>query len=307
MDGVRGDISLDFCSRYSLDQDEQLFGTASLTKVWILLEYSLHWGAKALPESSLPEQVKNVLLNWTSRIAAARLVFIQRPGVSDSGINLYVAIGEQQHPRLYHTSLGAYEELLPMDLPAAIESSDFSGWTQLAEQLYLVCTNGKRDACCAKFGLLSYNRLRSLAKTRVWQSTHVGGHRFAPNVIHLPYGIYYGRVDPKHVDEFFATCQSGKISLDHYRGRACYPPPVQAAEYYLRRHGGDDGLSTFRVDSFLEAGHHVWQVRFTSDAGSRLYSIRLGYTSTNKLVFKSCRDESPEFTPQFQLLEIQSE
>src|SRR5262245_4997056 len=39
----------------SLAAGEHLFGTASRVDTWLLLEYNAPWGAKALPESPLPE------------------------------------------------------------------------------------------------------------------------------------------------------------------------------------------------------------------------------------------------------------
>ena len=65
---------------------------------------------------------------------------------------------------------------------------------------YFVCTNGQRDLCCARFGLPTYAALRERVGERVWQTTHVGGHRFAPNVLTLPQAALYGRVQPADVD-----------------------------------------------------------------------------------------------------------
>ena len=49
----------------------------------------------------------------------------------------------------------------------------------------LVCTHGARDACCGKFGYGFYVEMRGLAAVRgdgvrVWRTSHLGGHRFAP-------------------------------------------------------------------------------------------------------------------------------
>ena len=58
----------------------------------------------------------------------------------------------------------------------------------------LVCTHGSHDVCCATFGYPSYDELRRryapklAGSLRVWQVSHLGGHRFAPNVVDLPEG-----------------------------------------------------------------------------------------------------------------------
>ncbi|MGF1481636.1 MAG: sucrase ferredoxin [Cyanophyceae cyanobacterium] len=65
----------------------------------------------------------------------------------------------------------------------------------------LVCTHGNVDIACSRFGYPIYQQLRSDAATsqgqlRVWQCSHFGGHRFAPTLIDLPEGRYWGHLEP---------------------------------------------------------------------------------------------------------------
>ncbi len=64
----------------------------------------------------------------------------------------------------------------------------------LADPILLVCTNGKRDACCALRGRALMTALAADHAERTWECTHLGGHRFAGNLVCLPHGIVYGRV-----------------------------------------------------------------------------------------------------------------
>jgi (2Fe-2S) ferredoxin len=68
----------------------------------------------------------------------------------------------------------------------------------------------------------------------LWISSHQGGHRFAANVLVLPTGLQFGRVDPGDAPRVVAEALSGRIELDRYRGRTCYLPAVQAAERVVR-------------------------------------------------------------------------
>ena len=64
-----------------------------------------------------------------------------------------------------------------------------------AEPVLLVCTNGRRDVCCAVRGrpvALEAARRRPGA---VWESSHTGGHRFAPTGVLLPHGVTLARLD----------------------------------------------------------------------------------------------------------------
>ena len=69
----------------------------------------------------------------------------------------------------------------------------------------------------------------------VWQTSHLGGHRFAGNIVCLPHGAMYGRVAPADVTPVVAEQLRQSIVLAKYRGRSCYDTTVQAADYFLRK------------------------------------------------------------------------
>ena len=68
----------------------------------------------------------------------------------------------------------------------------------------------------------------------VWQTNHVGGHRFAANVLCLPAGVLYGRVTAQAADDIVNADRNQLVLTDHFRGRTSLDPVVQAAEYYVR-------------------------------------------------------------------------
>ena len=82
----------------------------------------------------------------------------------------------------------------------------------------------------------------SLAPEQLWISSHQGGHRFAANVLVLPSGVQLGRVSVAEAAAVVAEALSERIELDHFRGRATYPPEVQAADIAVRRAFGLDGV-----------------------------------------------------------------
>ena len=244
-----------YCSDLCLASGEPLLGTAGQVDVWLMLEYKPVWRAKATDDNDLAAPMKAWLERTVAAYAAkgqtARPQFIRRPELDTSDVSLFVGIDGQ-----LRRFQGDYTTIATLDLPNRHEALE-----RVDEPHYFVCTNGQRDMCCARYGLPVYARLRELAGGRVWQTTHVGGHRFAPNVLALPQGALYGRVFADGVDAFFATVESGDLALPHLRGRAALPPAAQVAETLI------DGARALRgIDGDL--------VTFETAAGTRSVSVR---------------------------------
>ncbi len=108
------------------------------------------------------------------------------------------------------------------------------------------------------------------AAGHLWQSSHQGGHRFAANVLVLPWGVQLGRVEPGDARRVAAELTAGRIPLDHYRGRTLYAPPVQAAEVAVRRE-----LGLERVDDLRLTGADAGTVTFATPRGDAVATVEL--------------------------------
>ena len=246
-----------YCSDLCLASGEPMLGTAAQVEVWLLLEYKLAWKPKAVQDNDLAAATQAWIEATIAAIEAtgrkARPQFIRRPEIDSAEINLFVA---KDGRLLRHRSHG-YDAIAGLDVGAA----EFERFEQVQEPQYFVCTNGQRDLCCARYGLPTYARLREVVGERAWQTTHVGGHRFAPNVLALPQGALYGRVFPDAVEDFVGTVESGALSTLHLRGRSAYPPLAQVAE---TRIDGDGALKAVDGNSAVfetAAGVSTVQVR----------------------------------------------
>jgi hypothetical protein len=167
---------------------------------------------------------------------------------------------------LFELKVERADELLGVELAAALARTDpaaISGAEAVEGPLFLVCTHGKRDRCCALHGRPLYDALRHEAGAeRIWQSTHVGGDRFAGNVVVLPHGLYYGRVGPDDAAALLTATSSGQIDLDRYRGRSGYSFPVQAAERAVRVSERLFGIDDLTLLAAARSPEGRWQVRF---------------------------------------------
>jgi hypothetical protein len=126
-----------------------------------------------------------------------------------------------------------------------VAASGTAAWDQpLAEEVWpaaaarvvptvFLCTNGRRDACCAEFG-------RSLTRrfphnVGLWEISHLGGHRFAPTALMLPLGLMLGRLD----DESLTHALAGEPPpVAHLRGRIGRSPQRQTAEIAVAARSG---------------------------------------------------------------------
>ena len=95
--------------------------------------------------------------------------------------------------------------------------------------LYLVCTHGKHDPCCALRGRAVTVALAAVRPGQVWQASHLGGCRFAPTVLVLPLGLMYGRVPPSATPELVTAAEADELIGTLLRGRIGMPPAAQAA------------------------------------------------------------------------------
>jgi len=107
-----------------------------------------------------------------------------------------------------------------------------------------------------------FNELERLVPGAVFQSSHLGGHRFAANVLRLPEGIYYGRLTTQSAQKLLTASGNREILINHYRGRACYSPAAQAAEYYLRSASGNLSADAFILVDTHQVDERSWRVRF---------------------------------------------
>lgn len=233
----------ELCSMRSCEVGEPLAGTAAEVAVWIVLEHRGRWGAKAVAESSLPEAVKARLEAWGAEIPGARVQLARRLGRVDGPLRLWVAVSELGASRLAEHTLGTVEELLALDVPAQVSAlragQPVAGAVTPARPLVLVCTNGRRDVCCAKLGTPVAQALAEQDGLEVWHTTHLGGHRFAATLVQLPEGICYGRIEPHEAPLLAAAIRGGRVyRVDRLRGRTVLPEAAQAAEAIWRERTG---------------------------------------------------------------------
>ena len=171
--------------------------------------------------------------------ADVRVQTIRRPGRTPREATLRWALADTRDGS-ESLRWGTYEsvrELVDLPLDGSVGEVDH-------EPLYLVCAHSKHDTCCALRGRPVAAALHELRPGRVFETSHVGGDRFAANVLVLPAGLLYGRVLPFAAEEFVAAAEANEVIGALLRGRVGLPSAAQAAlafgyEHLALRHRRD--------------------------------------------------------------------
>jgi hypothetical protein len=275
------------CTTASRDLDEPLAGTAATARTWLLLEQPGPWGPKALTSSHLDPALGRAL-EAAAEGTGVRVALIRRPGRhADCGTpaerQVYAAHTVPGNVWLRAATTSAPERLLDLDFTALGTGDPHTFDTALqarphtGDPLAFVCTNGRRDRCCALLGRPLAAELVASGVEGVWEVTHLGGHRFSPTLLVLPFGYAYGRAQAPHVKEVLHGVREGRVVVEGCRGSSAWERPAQAAELAVRTAAHEyaaDALSVLRTDGAaprweITVAHtdgRLWRVVVEQDA-----------------------------------------
>jgi len=278
--------------------------------VWLLIEYREAWGVHALEDSALPPRVKGHLNNFCKTVPRARILLIkqERRG-PEVPLSCFVVRCRERAPSIVKLQLSGYDELLQFDAAALLSDGEpLAGKVRMDEPLFLVCTHGKRDKCCAKFGYALYKSLRDnpAGDARVWQSSHVGGDRFAANLICFPHGLFYAHVTEDAGRTIIAEYKERRLVLDGYRGRASYPYPVQAAEFFIRTETGLAALDDLRYLRHERTGEKSWLVKFVERGARRIHEAHIAAQTSEFHNYITCNSAAEQRVVQYGLKEYRA-
>lgn len=277
----------DRCSLRSLAARERLAGTASTIRHWLLVESEGPWGRDGLRDARLPSGLGDELRALEER-TGARVLLIRKSDrlpAREDGRRACIAIDTRS------AWLGS-RPLERLEDAAALDPRDRSAFEPTDTPLFVVCTHGRRDPCCAEQGRPLAERLAATSRDTVWESTHVGGDRFAANVVAFPHGLYLGRVEPDEGPEVVDAYADGRIApLRRYRGRASDRRHVQTAERDLRDDLGIDRIDAIRPLRARRRGDEA-DVVFSTPRGDVRVRLERSLAPPLRLTCHAVREET---------------
>ena len=291
----------DRCSHLSEARDEPLAGTASTVRSWLLLEHPGPWGRDAPTDARLPEGLGREIRRRCNTAHVRPLLIRRAPGnVSTEGVACFAIRSGPETPWIETTMLGDIGEALSLDLEE-LGRGERPGLEPHERPLFLVCTHGRRDVCCAERGRPLALELSNAFPDETWESTHIGGDRFAGNLLAFPHGLYFGRVGSVDGARVANAYVNGRIALEHFRGRSCLPFVVQAAEIALRERESLDGIDDVAFD---HAERHGDVHRATFVTGSTRVTVTVAVEASEPR-FLTCQSVGEESPPGYRLVSIE--
>ncbi len=292
------------CRALSVDLHESLHGTASTVRRWVLIEEPGPWGPDALRDNrldpALMSRIREVVRPLRLRVVLIRRVH-RRRGASPERRRCLLAWTGLDGGWVEEAVLDAPEQVLGLDLEA-LSHGRSPGLRKVAHPLYLVCTHGAHDPCCAERGRPLAQALADGFPQQTWEVSHIGGDRFAANLLVLPQGLYYGRVPPEAAVSLARTHERGEVEVRYLRGRTAYDFGVQAAECLLRRRTGIRGIDDLPLRSARREGDETEAV-FTAPQGGR-YRVRVRTTADSIDRALTCHARRPSAPPEHELVEL---
>jgi hypothetical protein len=212
------------CADAARERADPLVGSAPQARQWLLVEHPGPWRVDAVLGSGIAAGVLDVLTRNAQR-SATRILLVRRPGRTvRRSKRRWILAGLDTTTRTGSWRLD--EDLL---VPAEELTREAGQSTEPQDPILLVCTHGVHDTCCALRGRPVAASLAERWPDAVWECSHIGGDRFAPNVVVLPDGFYYGNLDPDSAVAVVGQHLAGTVPASQLRGTARYSPPVQAA------------------------------------------------------------------------------
>jgi hypothetical protein len=291
--------SSDRCSVRSQARAESMVGTASTVRHWLLLEHDGPWGERPLLDARLPGDLGRRLWRLEGTLGI-RVLLIRRSDrdVAESGTCFAIRSGPRE-PWIERARLDAPEEVLDLDLEA-LARGERLGLEPYPGPLFAVCTHGRHDPCCAERGRPLAQWLSVARPEETWESTHVGGDRFAANLLAFPYGWYFGRLPADAGTVVADAYADGRIDLGHARGRSCFAIDVQAAELFLRADRRLDGLDEVAPGGVDRSGSET-TAAFETPSGRFAVRVRRSAAAPERL---TCHAAEERAAPAFDLVAI---
>jgi hypothetical protein len=303
-----------FCSAQSLLLNEELIGTALLTEVYILIECKKPWANEAFESKRIPHKLRLMVKQYRE---SARFLLIQNNNtkhIDHIQVLFYIRSNNYNFSTgftLYRAECSDYDRVCDTLEDYFINQKLPSKDSSEKNRNILICTHGGFDQCCGKYGTSFYIKSNDILesnnvheKVEVWESSHFGGHRFAPTMIDFPDGRYYGRMNEDIFTAIINRTGDLNKTVSSYRGWAILPKVAQVVEKQLLL---DIGWQWFNASAASQikpsedgVSYDVTIIYLLGHDEERVYSARVSKKYSQSLSMRiRCQNPVETVVPQF--------
>ena len=260
-----------YCSQVSKANGEDPIGSAPQVDYWLIVEIPQPWPTAMFTEHPIISQIFPLIKKLIFRrgvmvrpIAIApdpeysvpnfiRILYYQRPARQFAKYTKEEYLVPEE--KAIDVALGLLHRLLGKQNPIA----SFDAYKQDTQHIreILVCTHTQVDLACGRFGTPIYRELRKRyghSTLRVWQSTHFGGHKFAPTLIDLPNGQFWGHLESDMLSQLVQRSGDHRQLAKFYRGWAGVSQYEKMAERAAWQEEGWDWFDYLRTAKTTDKG-----------------------------------------------------
>jgi len=272
-----------FCAESSRQSGVDIIGTASEHPLYVAIECPPPWASDDMESKGIPDNLRelsDVIYDDYDRFQTrfllihnehlqqenlVRVLFFRKPSEPSSGY-----VKQEFH-------LADIQEVASLVKSYVMGEALSANPVDHSDRDILICTHGSRDRCCSRFGSpLYYQALkmveeRSLPSLRIWQASHIGGHRMAPTAIDFPQARYYGYLDAATLTSILTRTGDIQSLSPVYRGWGVLPWAAQVLEKELLLRYGWEWL-TYSVTAEVlehdtEESFNRVELRYTTPTG----------------------------------------
>lgn len=262
------------CADASRTRGESPLGSALPSKAWLLLEYTGAWSYDAWPGLCDDEEVAATVKKWRME-SQGRVQLLRRPGRKGSR-------GEPPFHWKYVGPTGAWHGLWTTieEVGTIVDSVNVGRVPEHAlpgfgDPIVAVCAHSKHDLCCAVRGRSVASLLAAQWPDHVWETSHLGGDRFAANALMLPDGLMLGHLDDDNAVEAVHSAGEGRPLPGTFRGVTGVSPAQQAAIAYALEDDKSAALKDVVVDDCREGEAGEWMVTLTVRGVKKTIAVRV--------------------------------
>ncbi len=284
-----------FCSLVSKANGEDPIGTAGTYDHWLIMEVPQPWPQELFQENPTIKSLMGLFqeLIFKHGVKLKPMLIAPDREYSHPG---FTRVLYYYRPAKLFSQFEKQEFIVPESKAVALvtailnqlmqQPNDLSQFQHYQKQTnhireLMVCTHAQVDLACGRFGTPINRQLRkeyvpaSNGKLRVWQTTHFGGHQFAPTLVDLPQGCLWGHLEPDVLD--LLVQRNGSVSglRQYYRGWTGLSKFEQIAEREIWMQSGWSWLN------YLKAGKVLAMEEVAEGQDANWAEVRIDFATTD--------------------------